>query len=155
MYELRVITTMGLGLLAGALLTEALVLVPYWRTISGAAFTALHEGVAPRLYSFFAPLTIGAVGVAALSGIVTRWSSWSSAMVAADWFSVGASVLAISLLGFYRLYFEKANEELPGLARMPDPTRLTEALRRWQKVHAIRTVVCAASFGCAVLAIVN
>jgi hypothetical protein len=149
MDEVRVVATIGLGLLSGALLTEAAVLVPYWRSISPQAFSELHEGVAPRLYRYFAPLTISAVLLAAASGVV---AAISSPQGLDHWLAIGSSVLAISLLGFYRLYFESANRKLPGLARLDDPTQLIAELKRWRLIHTVRTGVCLASFMCAVLA---
>jgi Domain of unknown function (DUF1772) len=149
MDELRVLAAIGLGLLAGALLTEAAVFVPYWRSISPQAFSELHEGVAPRLYGYFAPLTICAVLLAGASGAVTATSSLQGLD---RWLAIGSSALAISLLGFYRLYFESANRKLPGLARLEDPTQFIAELRRWQLVHVVRTGVCLVSFVCALFA---
>ena len=146
----RVFATVCLGLLAGALLTEAAVLVPFWRSISRQTFSVLHEGVAPRLYAYFAPLTIATVLLAATSGVV---AVASEPMGAADWLTIGSSVLAISLLGFYRLYFDRANRVLPELARNEDPTKLIAELQRWQTIHNVRTGVCLASFVCAVFAL--
>ena len=110
----------------------------------------LHEGVAPRLYAYFAPLTIATVLLAVTSGVVT---AASEPMGAADWLTIGSSVLAVSLLGFYRLYFDRANRALPELARVEDPTQLIAELQRWQVIHNVRTGVCLASFVCAVLAL--
>ena len=147
---MRTLAAIGLGLLAGALLTEAAVLVPHWRSVSPQTFSGLHEGVATRLYAYFAPLTIGAVLLATTSG---AFATSSRPMVTADWLTMGSSALAISLLGFYRLYFERANRALPELARLEDPTHLISELRRWQVIHTVRTGVCLASFVCAVLAL--
>ena len=147
---MRVLATVGLGLLAGALLTEAVVLVPYWRSIPNQAFSRLHDGVAPRLYAYFAPLTIAAVLVAITSG---AFATRSRPMAAADWLTIASAALAISLLGFYRWYFERANRALPELARLEDPAKLATELRRWQSIHTIRTGVCLASFLCAALAL--
>jgi Domain of unknown function (DUF1772) len=149
MDEVMVLATIALGLLAGALLTEAAVLVPCWRSISPQAFSGLHEEVAPRLYVYFAPLTICAVLLASASGAIAAASSLESVDL---WLTIGSSVLAVSLLGFYRLYFEAANRRLPGLARLEDPTQFVAELRRWQVVHTVRTCVCLASFVCAVVA---
>ena len=147
---IRVLATVGLGLLAGALMTEAAVLVPYWRGISHQTFGVLHEGFAPRLYAYFAPLTIATVLLASTSG---AFAATSRPKGTADWLTIGSSALAISLLGFYRLYFDRANRALPELARLEDPTQLIAELQRWQSIHTVRTGVCLASFVCAVLAL--
>jgi hypothetical protein len=150
MDEVRMLAAIGLGVLSGSLVTEAAVLVPYWRSISPSAFSELHVGVAPRLYSYFAPLTAGAVLLAAASGVL---ATASSPQGPADWLTIASAALAISLLGFYRLYFASANQRLPRLAHLDDPAGLGTELTRWRQVHAIRTGVCLASFVCAVAAL--
>jgi predicted neutral ceramidase superfamily lipid hydrolase len=140
----------GLGVLSGALVTEAVVLVPYWRSISPESFTAHHDGFAPRLYRYFAPLTVSAVVLSAISGVVAVLSAQRDP---AKWLTVASSVLATSLLGFYRFYFEAANRRLPSLARLEEPDALSQELRRWQLIHQVRTGVCVASFACAVSAL--
>ena len=50
----------GLALFVGALVTEAMVLVPMWRTLQPQEFFTLHAAHAHRLYAFFAPLTVSA-----------------------------------------------------------------------------------------------
>jgi hypothetical protein len=146
----RVLATVALGLLAGALLTEGAVLVPYWRSISNQAFSRLHDGVAPRLYAYFAPLTITAVLLATASG---AFATRSGPVTTDDWLTIASSALAISLLGFYRWYFQRANRALPKFARLEDPAQLAAELRRWQLIHTVRTGVCVASFLAAVLAL--
>ena len=47
-----------LGLLVGSLLTEASILLPYWRAMDPEEFLNLHGSLGPRLYGYFAPLTI-------------------------------------------------------------------------------------------------
>ena len=42
----------SLALFVGALLTEAMVLVPMWRTLQPKEFFALHAAHAHRLYTF-------------------------------------------------------------------------------------------------------
>lgn len=47
---LPLIAAVSLGLLAGALLAEDRLLVPYWRTVSAETFYALHPTYGPLLY---------------------------------------------------------------------------------------------------------
>jgi hypothetical protein len=150
MYEVRVVAAMGLGLLAGALLTEAAVLVPYWRTLSSRAFVELHQGVAPRLYAYFAPVTSGAVLVALASAV---WAVLSGPESTGDWSAVCAGVSASALLGFYGLYFAAANRRLPEVAALDRPDLLARELNQWRAVHHIRTAVCIAAFVCALVAL--
>src|SRR5688572_12549697 len=75
----------GLALFIGALLTEAMVLVPMWRSLQPAEFFRLHAAHAHRLYAFFAPLTVGAalLAVGAAIAAVATSRPLSAASVAA------------------------------------------------------------------------
>ncbi len=150
MNALRLATAMLLGLLAGSLCLEGLVLVPYWRSLRSDAFADLHAGFAPRLYRFFAPLTAGATSMSLVSGIAVAWRSERDL---ADWCTVASAVLAASLLVFYRLYFHSANERLPVLAADRDDVALSAELRQWQRIHLARTVVSVGAFFLAVLGV--
>src|SRR5262245_27045625 len=61
----------GLALFVGALLTEAMVLVPMWRTLRPQEFFSLHAAHAHRLYTFFAPLTVTATLLAVAAAIAS------------------------------------------------------------------------------------
>ena len=152
MNTLRVVSAMLVGLLAGSLSLEGLVLVPYWRSLRTDAFADLHAGFAPRLYRFFAPLTAAATSMSLASGIGVAWSAERGPT---DWFTVASAVLAASLLAFYRLYFHEANERLPLLAAAGEDTALTAELRRWQRIHLARTVVSVAAYLLALLGVAD
>lgn len=150
MNALRLVAAVSIGLLAGSLSLEGLVLVPYWRSIRASAFADLHAGFAPRLYRFFAPLTGVATSMSLASGLAVAWRAERET---ADWFTVASAVLAASLLAFYRLYFHSANERLPALAAANDDAALSAELRRWQRIHLARTVVSIAAFVLAILGV--
>lgn len=57
---LQLLPCLLLGLLVGSLLTEAMILVPYWRTMDAKESLRLHSTMGPKLYSYFAPLTVAA-----------------------------------------------------------------------------------------------
>jgi hypothetical protein len=124
----------GLALFIGALLTEAMVLVPMWRSLQPPEFFRLHAAHAHRLYAFFAPLTVGAalLAVGAAIAAVATNRPLSSA-------SVAAAVLALVVLSTYGLYFRRAN------ASFADASLTHEALpgelARWAAWHWFRTAV--------------
>src|SRR6186713_2141522 len=94
----------GLALFTGALLTEAMVLVPMWRALQPQDFFALHAAHAHRLYTFFAPLTVIATllaVVAATTSVATNRPQSSASVVAA--------VFAVAIISTYGLYFRRAN----------------------------------------------
>ena len=152
MSALRLCSTVTLGLLAGALALEGIVLAPYWRSLRCDAFANLHGGFGPRLYRFFAPLTI----VATLLPVVCAIDvALSTPRTASDWFTLISSVLAISLVGIYRLYFHSANQRLPILAGQGADVALSMELSRWHRIHMARTVLCVAAFVLAALGIAS
>jgi hypothetical protein len=120
-------TAVTLGLLAGSLLLEGAVLVPFWQKLTPKEFFVLHPAFGRRLFYYFAPLTLLAALVPALSAL------W------------------LMGLSFFPLYFRKANEAFSN--RIVSDEELTGRLSEWAKVHAIRTVIAIVSFGAAVIAI--
>ena len=52
--QLYILATIILGLLAGSLLTEAAILVPYWRRMEPNDFLRLHGALGPGLFRYFA-----------------------------------------------------------------------------------------------------
>lgn len=65
----QLLTAGVLGLLAGALLLEGALLVPYWRTLSAQAFYDLHPVYGPKLFRFFAPLTTAGPALATVAAV--------------------------------------------------------------------------------------
>ena len=134
-----------LGLLAGALLAEGALLVPYWRTLSPDQFYALHPTYAPRLYRFYAPLTIAAPLAALVSAGLALVAGDH---VAATW---AAALLALALVACYGLFFKRANEDF---ARRAVPAgELAAALARWAAWHRARVVIAMLAFACSLLAL--
>src|SRR6187549_355869 len=86
----------ALGLFAGAMLTEAGFLVPYWRSLDASAFHAWYRSNAGRLIAFFGPLT-WAAGVAAL---VSAGMSLAVPDDGQQW-AVAAAALMLMVIGMF------------------------------------------------------
>jgi hypothetical protein len=140
----------SLGLLAGALLAEDRLLVPYWRTLSAEAFYAAHPTVGPLLYRFFAPLTMAAPLAAVLA--MVQVSLQSGGLTPRSLAASATAVLTCSLVAIYLMYFKSANEAL--LARAVSATDLPMALARWAGWHRARVFVCVAAFGLSLVTLV-
>jgi hypothetical protein len=134
-----------LGLLAGALLAEGALLVPYWRTLTPEQFYALHPTYGPRLYRFYAPLTMAAPLAALLSA---GGATFVHSHVAAAW---GAALLALALVACYGLYFQRANDAFSRHAVPPD--ELAPELARWAAWHRARVVIAILAFLSSLLAL--
>lgn len=136
----------GLALFIGALLTEAVVLVPMWRTLQPQEFFTLHSAHAHRLYAFFAPLTAGAAllaVVAAVSSVLARRPMSSASVVAA--------ALTLVILSTYGLYFRRANASFAEASITHEA--LPAELARWAAWHWFRTIVGLAALAAALLAL--
>lgn len=140
----------SLGLLAGALLAEDRLLLPYWRTLSAETFYALHPTYGPLLYRFFAPLTMAAPLAAVLAVVqVTRQSGGLAPRSLA---AIAAAVLTCGLVAIYLLYFKSANEAFE--RRAVSATDLPAALARWAAWHRARVLICVTAFGLSLVTLV-
>ena len=77
---LALLAVASLGTFFGAMLTEGLVLVPYWRSLPAEAFSSWYGANDKRLLGFFGPLTwIAGVSVGHfIQGAVTARLYWKS-----------------------------------------------------------------------------
>lgn len=132
--SLLVLSNATLGVLVGALLAERFLLVPYWRTLSQPEFQRLHPVFGPRLFAFFAPLTVASVVLSLATMLALRGTPRSA-------WSLAAFGLVASLLGFYFIYFHRGNRRLA--SGLLDEQELRLELRRWQRWHEGRVVVAA------------
>lgn len=139
----------ALALFVGALLTEAMVLVPLWQALPPPEFFTLHAAHAHRLYAFFAPLTVSAtvLAVAAAATALTAATTDRSQRGA----SVAAAALALVVLSTYFLYFQRANASFAA-ASVPHEA-LPAELTRWAAWHWFRTVVGLGALAAALLAL--
>ncbi|MGL4290753.1 MAG: hypothetical protein ACRCVA_30675 [Phreatobacter sp.] len=147
---LPLLAAISLGLLAGALLAEDRLLVPYWRTLSADAFYALHPTYGPLLFRFFAPLTMAAPAAAMFAvAQVTLYSAGSTLRSLA---AIAAAVLTCGLVAIYLLYFKAANDAFARHA--VSATDLPAALARWAAWHRARVLICLAAFGLSLVTLV-
>ncbi len=135
-----------LGLFVGALLAEGALFVPYWRTLPAEQFFALHKTYGPRLYRFFAPLTIAATMSAVVSVVACALANDPG-----RWPAFVAGVLSASMVVLYFLYFKRANASFAAAALSAD--ELSTELARWATWHWVRVVIGVAAFGAALIGV--
>jgi hypothetical protein len=128
------------GLLAGSLLLEGLVLVPFWKNLKFKEFFAFHHLFGQALFRYFAPLTTAGVAAPILAAL---WAGGQSI-----WLNVSA-VGSLAVLLFFPFYFKRANEAFTNkqVAEADLPGRLAQ----WARVHTLRTVISLVAFGAAVI----
>ena len=125
-----------LGLFAGSLLTEATILVPYWRRMEPAEFFRLHGSLRPNLFRYFAPLTVLTVSFAVVAAMLNRQNN-------IPWLTAGS--LSLFALAIFFIYFRAANNRF-ATHDMSD-SALKDELTKWSKWHWIRTVLVITAFG--------
>jgi hypothetical protein len=143
---LGLLAALGLGLSAGAMLAEAAVLVPYWRSLPPEEFLRWYERNADRLMRFFGPLEVVAalLALAAAAAAAVYGSPASTAL----W---GAALLAVAVLLTFFVYFRSVNE---GFAKgTVAPADVPEQLGRWSSWHWARTLLGTLSFAAALAAL--
>jgi len=123
-----------LGVFVGAMLTEGMVLVPYWQSLSPVEFFAWYAANDRRLLRYFGQLTaltaVVAV-VAAILALATDHPGRADALVAAG--------LMIAVVASFPLYFKRANESFA--AASIAPSDVAAQLARWAAWHWVRTAV--------------
>jgi hypothetical protein len=147
---LPMVAALSLGLLAGALLAEDRLLVPYWRTLPADEFYALHPTYGPLLYRFFAPLTMAAPPAAVLAAVQVVIQSGPAAPRSLS--AIAAATLTCGLVAIYLVYFKAANEAFARHAVAA--ADLPAALARWATWHRARVIVCVAAFGLCLVTLV-
>ncbi|MEM1230565.1 MAG: hypothetical protein AAGI15_08520 [Pseudomonadota bacterium] len=143
LYSFELLTVVSAGLLAGALLAEAGVLVPYWRRMPIAEFLRLHHTMASSLFRFYAPLTIAGTMLPIIAGGLSLGQAEPGLLWPLS------ALCAGGLLLFYLLFFRQANASF---ATETDLDRGQATLARWAALHAARTLVAVAGFVFAVIA---
>ena len=138
---LDLIATLVLGIYAGSLLTEGVVLVPYWRRLRHADFMRLHGDVGPSLFRYFAPLTGLAVSLSVLAALRTPVLFSGRTL---------AALLCGGALCTFFAYFKRANAAFA--AGSLTEAELAPELARWSTRHWLRTVAVVAAFAAAIAA---
>lgn len=124
---LTIVTTAVIGLYAGSLLTEAMILVPFWRRMSAEDFFARHGDMGPSLFRYFAPLTVLAVILSVVSAALAGGRH------------VWAAGLCLTALLIFFVYFKKANQSFADHSLSNEG--LPAELARWSAWHWTRTVI--------------
>jgi hypothetical protein len=141
---LELAATAALGLYAGAMLTEAGVLVPYWRSLPADAFFAWYRANDRRLLRFFGAVTAIA-GLLALAHAIAALAAGAADRVAA----VVAAIGALATVAMFPLHFARANARFSAASIAPGD--LPAALARWDGWHRARTAISLATFAVALL----
>jgi Domain of unknown function (DUF1772) len=137
-----------LGIFTGAQIAEAVLFVPYWKSLEPQKFFLLHKTYSPKIYKFFAPLTITAtlipIGTAIYSQIINSPGKIFSALM---------GVFTLLFFATYFIYFKKANKSFEDAALTDD--ELPIELDKWEKWHRARIYLEIGALICSLIAIVK
>lgn len=137
-----------LGIFVGAQITEACLFVPIWKEMNPDDFFEQHKSVGPRIYRFFAPLTIAATVVPlATAGVGLIRSPQPNVLF---W------ILGVSALAFfstYFMYFKTANQKFAD--RTLSNEELGDELIKWGQWHWTRIGFESIAFGCSILLLLD
>jgi Ca2+/Na+ antiporter len=147
MIELLYALTAGiLGVFAGAQIAEGVLFVPYWKSMEPAAFYKDHKFFGPKIYNFFAPLTIAAtlIPVGTMVYALTTGAPGKIAILLTGFFT-------ILFFATYFMYFKKANQSFADASLSEEELPLE--LIRWGKWHWTRIYLQLAALICALVAL--
>jgi len=142
----QILSATALGVFAGAMLTEAGVLVPYWRSLSPKEFLQWYGVNGQRLQAFFGPLTIVTTLLALLASAVNLWDRHPG-----RWLTLLAAVISLTVVSTFFVYFKKANASFSAATISVD--QVSAELARWAKWHWWRTALSFAALTAAVLSL--
>jgi ribose/xylose/arabinose/galactoside ABC-type transport system permease subunit len=135
----QLFSSLALGLLVGSLLTEAMILVPYWRSMEAKEFLRLHHTLGPRLFMYFAPLTIVATILPVLAALMPVILGETY-----HWLSLVPAIITLVMLTIYMGYFKGANESFKSATVGVEG--LAEELTKWARWHWLRVFLGMAAF---------
>ena len=141
---IHILSTAGIGLLVGALLTEGCLLVPYWRSLSADRFHALYRELHPLLYRYFTPLTVAPLVLSLIAVVIGLVISGSK-----SWLTLTAGVLMVWVTATHEVYFKKANSQFAAGSLSPDA--LSNELARWSAWNWFRVGLGLMAFGASLL----
>ncbi|SEB52751.1 protein of unknown function [Tenacibaculum sp. MAR_2009_124] len=142
------LSTCFLGFFLGTQITEAVLMVPYWKSLTPDAFFLLHKTYGKKVYSFFAPITI----MATIFPLVTvAFIIQSSSTIQFTVACIGLFTLAF--FSTYFLYFKGANKSFTD--RSISDTELADSLKKWEYWHWTRIGFETIAFICSLLLLIK
>ncbi|MCP4441172.1 MAG: DUF1772 domain-containing protein [Aureispira sp.] len=137
----------ALGIFLGAQITEAVLFVPYWKTLSADEFFKFYKKYGKQIHRFFAPLTILAtflpLTIVSYSFIYQLDNQILFALM---------GISTVAFFSTYFLYFKKANRSFT--ERSLSNEALPHELLRWGNWHWGRVCFEFIAFVCSLFLLV-
>lgn len=135
-----------LGIFVGTQIAEGALFVPYWKKLPAAEFFALHKTYGPKIYKFFAPITMGATFIPVVTAVY-------SVLTDADGqgASIVTAVLCLMFFFTYPIYFKRANQAFADASL--SEAELPRELIKWGKWHWARVYMELGAFSGSIVAL--
>jgi len=140
-----VLAVVALGAYLGCMLTEGIVLVPYWRSLAPREFLAWYAANDRRLFRFFGAVTVVTLALVLVAAAVARWNHVPGCRL-----MLGAAVVFVAVVAMFPLVFAQANASFAAGTIAPDAVQA--ALARWAWWHGVRTALAAVALAMAAVA---
>ena len=128
---LILISSAVMGIFLGAQIAEALLIVPYWKSLTAEQFYAFYKRYGDGLHRFFAPLTVAATILPILLFVVGLLTDDKRL----DLLVALICCVALFFSTFF-VFFKKANDRFR--TQDIEPSQLPKALKIWGKWHWLR-----------------
>jgi hypothetical protein len=128
---LIIITTAVFGVFLGAQLAEAMLLVPYWKSLSADQFHGFYSKYGDAIHRFFAPLTIASTVLPIILLLLAIYSSDNRLV-----YLIVLLFCVLMFFGSFFVYFKKANQQFKDGSLKA--SQLSGALKSWGRWHWMR-----------------
>lgn len=145
---LLLLSTCTLGVFLGTQLAEAVLIVPYWKNLTSDAFFEFHKTYGKKLYQFYAPLTIVATILPAITFIYSLLNNSKTDILM--WFMF---IFTLLFFATFYVYFKEAN--LSFAERTISNESLSGELIKWENWHWARIFCEAIAFICGVILLIK
>ena len=148
MNTLMVLSSAFLGFFLGTQITEAILIVPYWKSLAPNDFFQLHKIYGKKIHRFYAPITIVATVIPLTTSLYIIQTSNTM-----QWIAFCMGIFTLAFFSTYFLYFKKANKSFAN--RNINDNQLLYSLKEWEHWHWIRIVFETISFVCSLILLVK
>ncbi len=138
---LLILSTATLGVFLGTQLTEAALIVPYWKNLSANDFFEFYKAYGKKLHQFYAPLTIASTILPIMTFVFSFFGKSKT-----DGYLWIMTIFSILFFASFFVYFKEAN--LSFAERTIADEALPQELIKWGRWHWGRIVCETVAFIC-------
>ncbi len=117
----------------GSQITEGLLLVPYWKSLSKTEFYEYYSKFGPLIGRFFSILTIIATMIPISISAYCFFNQLSALK-----YSIVSSFFALLIIAIFYIYFKDANQQFYNVYL--NANDLKSALKKWEFMHWLRVL---------------